>query len=185
MRTRAVFIASMTAGAALALGACGASVAKGGENAATNPAAGIWVARTVGGAVVSTASRPLAATYTPPPSTPPATPPPGEGPAVWRIEAAVRGGCWEDAHAGNIYGAYDQLFWWQGNCGDTAGQVTVELYPSAGAAVAQARHTTVVPLQARYRDGAVLVDVYSNAPLSVVTQLGAVPGLAAVPGYLA
>jgi hypothetical protein len=103
---------------------------------------------------------------------------------VSRIEASVTGGCWQDAHAGNIYRAYDQLFWWQGSCGDTSGEVTVELYSSAAEAAAQAHHPSVMALQARYRDGAVLVDVYSNAPLSVGTELGGVRGLALVPGYV-
>jgi hypothetical protein len=99
------------------------------------------------------------------------------------VESALKGGCWQDAHAGNVYGAYDQLFWWQGDCGDSAGQVTVELYPAVGVARSEAHHAAALALLTRYREGAVLVDVYSNAPLQVVSQLASVSGLQAVPGY--
>jgi hypothetical protein len=40
-----------------------------------------------------------------------------------------------------------------------------------------------MPLLARYQDGAVLVDVYYNAPGSVVVVLSGLKGLVAVPGY--
>jgi len=176
--TWAVSIAS----AAVALSACGISVAQGGENAAAHPASGIFVSPTVGGGVVSGQAAPLPG-YRPPPSTPPETLPKGQVEAVEVVQAAIRGGCWQDAHAGNVYGAYDQYFWWQGNCGDTIGQVTVELYPSVSQATVHAHHKSPVPLLARYQDGAVLVDVYYNAPGSVVVVLSGLKGLVAVPGY--
>ena len=105
----------------------------GGENAATHPASGIFVSNTVGGGNISVKTNPTVA-YQPPPSTPPASVPAGLTTAVADIESVVTGGCWQDAHFGNVYGAYDQFFWWQGGCGDTIGQVTVELYPTAAAA---------------------------------------------------
>ena len=95
----------------------------------------------------------------------------------------MTGGCWDNAHSGSVYGAYDQLFWWQGDCGDTFGQVAVELYPSAAAASSQAHHPVTSAVLARYLDGPVIVDVYTSAPLSVLSQLEAVRGLQAVPGY--
>ena len=94
------------------------------------------------------------ASFRPPPSTPPAALPSGLSSTIDDIEHAVTGGCWQDAHYGNVYGAYDQLFWWQGDCGDTVGQVTVELYPSAKAA----KGTPITPVDrgvlARYLEGA-------------------------------
>jgi hypothetical protein len=104
-------------------------------------------------------------------------------PTVATIEAEVTGGCWEDSQAGNIYGAYDQLFWWQGDCGDTVGQVTVEMYPTVAAASAASHHASVNALSARYSDGAVIVDVYANAPFEVLSELGTERGLEMVPGY--
>ncbi|HMK97284.1 MAG TPA: hypothetical protein VK425_07020, partial [Acidimicrobiales bacterium] len=97
--------------------------------------------------------------------------------------AAVAGGCWEDSHQGNVYGAYDQLFWWQGGCGGTVAQIDVELYPSATAAARAANHESTVPSLARYRAGAVIVDVYGNAPETVLSELAGVKGLVALPGY--
>jgi hypothetical protein len=182
MRTRAVTWASAVVSAAMALSACGVSVAKGGENASTHPASGIFVSPTVGGADISAKPAPLPP-YRTPSSTPPAVLPPGQTAAVPMIERAVTSGCWQDARAGNVYGAYDQHFWWQGSCGDTIGQVTIELYPSVAEASAAAHHVSSVPLLARYQDGAVLVDVYSNAPESVISSLSTLPGLVAVPGY--
>ncbi|MGC8626872.1 MAG: hypothetical protein ACP5VR_04815 [Acidimicrobiales bacterium] len=182
MRARSLPWAVSVASAAVALSACGVSVAQGGENAATHPASGIFVSPTVGAGAVSGQAAPLPS-FRLPPSTPPAKPPEGQVAAVRAIQAAVKGGCWQDAHAGNVYGAYDQHFWWQGNCGDTIGQVTVELYPTVAQATAQAHHKSPVPLLARYQGKAVLVDVYYNAPGSVVVALSALKGLVAVPGY--
>jgi hypothetical protein len=170
------------AAAALALGGCGVSVAAGGHNAATHPASGIWVSPTVGGGPISgeaVASIP----FQPPPSTPPAALPAGLTATLTDIQDAVTGGCWDNAHFGSVYGAYDQYFWWQGDCGDTFGQVAIELYPSATAAEQQAHHPVTSAVLARYLDGAVIVDVYTSAPLSVISQLGQVKGLQAVAGY--
>lgn len=168
--------------AALALEGCGVSVAAGGRNAATHPASGVWVSPTVGGGNVSGGTA-GAVPFQPPPSTPPAAQPTGLSSTIGDIEHVVTGGCWDNAHYGSVYGAYDQLFWWQGDCGDTVGQVTVELYPSATAAKGEAHHPVPSGVLARYLDGPVIVDVYTSAPLSVLSQLGAVKGLQAVPGY--
>jgi hypothetical protein len=170
------------AAAALALGGCGVSVAAGGRDAATHPASGIWVSPTVGGGNVS-GGAPPAAPFRPPPSTPPASRPSGLASTLEDVQRTVTGGCWENAHYGSVYGAYDQFFWWQGDCGDTVGQVTVEVYPSAVAAKDEAHHPATSALLARYLDGAVIVDVYTSAPLSVLSQLGTVKGLAAVTSY--
>ena len=126
---------------------------------------------------------PPAVPFVPPPSTLPASLPSGLSSTLDAIQRTVTGGCWDDARYGSVYGAYDQLFWWQGDCGDTFGQVAVELYPSAAAATDEAHHPTASAVLARYRDGAVIVDVYASAPLSVLSQLGTVKGLQAVPGY--
>jgi hypothetical protein len=109
--------------------------------------------------------------------------PSGLSSALDDIQHAVTGGCWDNAHYGSVYGAYDQLFWWQGDCGDTVGQVTVELYPSVAAARGEAHHPVTSAVLARYMDGAIIVDVYTSAPLSVLSQLATVKGLQAVPGY--
>ncbi|MGH9105396.1 MAG: hypothetical protein ACRDZX_06080 [Acidimicrobiales bacterium] len=187
----------------LALGGCGVGVAAGGENAATNPATGIWVSPTVGGANVSGHPNHHVG-YTLPSNKPPARLPAGLMATKSALQSAVSGGCWEDSHQGNRYGAYDQLFWWQGQCGDTIVQMTVELYPTARAAAAQAHHpansdllgyhgatrarlaryySTDSALLARYRDGAVIVNVYNNAPLSVLSQVNSVKGLVPVASY--
>lgn len=154
----------------------------GGENAAMHPDPGIFVSNTVGGGVISVRNSP-SVPYQAPPSTPPASVPSGLTSAVARVESAVTGGCWSDARYGNVYGAYDQLFWWQGDCGDTVGQITVELYPTVASASASAHHPGPSALLDRYQDGAILVDVYTNAPLYVLSQLGGVKGLVTVPGY--
>jgi hypothetical protein len=182
MSKRAAILAAGIATVSVALGGCGVSVDAGGENAATHPASGIFVSNTVGGAGISVKTNPTVA-YQPPSSTPPASVPAGLTAAVSHIESVVTGGCWQDAHYGNVYGAYDQLFWWQGDCGDTVGQVTVELYPSAAAASANAHHSGPSALLDRYQDGAALVDVYTNAPLSVLSDLETVKGLVTVAGY--
>jgi len=182
MTKRAAALAGAVTAVTLALGGCGVSVAAGGRNAATHPALGIWVSNTVGGGPVSGEGNPPA-NYRAPTSTPPASLPPGLSSTVEAVRAAVSGGCWDDAHQGNVYGAYDQVFWWQGDCGDTIGQVTVEMYPSAGSARSQAHHGSANRLLARYVDGAVVVDVYVNAPLEVLSALGKVKGLTPVPGY--
>jgi len=173
---------------ALAAGGCGAGVAAGGENAAEHPGNGIFVARTVGGGDVSVTTETVPGqtpvpTFKPPSSTSPASLPPGLTETVAVVEAAVTGGCWEDARAGNVYGAYDQLFWFQGQCGDAVAGVTVELYPSSAAAGAAAHHESTTALLGRYQDGAVIVDVYSSAPALGVLQLAKVHGLAEVSGY--
>jgi len=167
----------------LALAGCGDSVAAGGENAATHPASGIWVARTVGGENISEPYPTPTVPFQPPSSTPPPALPSGQGATVAATESAVTGGCWQDAHAGDLYGAYDQLFWWQGQCADTEDQIAVELYPTVAAAKVEVDHATANALLARYYDGAVIVDVYSTAPLSVLAELSHVKGLQAVPGY--
>jgi len=183
MSIRRVAVAASAIAVSLAVVGCGVSVHAGGENAATHPASAIWVSPTVGSETISehypTPTVPLQI----PSNTPPKTPPAGLGATVKALEPAVTGGCWQDSHEGNLYGAYDQLFWWQGQCGDTIDQVTVELYPTAAAATAEAHHPTANALLYRYQDGAVIVDVYANAPLSVVPQLSAIKGLTTVPGY--
>jgi hypothetical protein len=177
---------SLVAGAsclALALGGCGVGVAAGGENAATHPATGIFVSPTVGAGNVSGHPQPVVAVQ-PPPNTPPSPLPPGLAATESAIKSAISGGCWEDAHAGNFYGAYDQLFWWEGDCATSVGdQVTVELYPSAAKAAAEAHHPSPDALQARFLSGAVLVDVYTSASPAVVSELSSVRGLKPVPGY--
>jgi hypothetical protein len=175
-------VAVLTVAGALGAAGCGVGVAKGGENAATHPGLGIFVSPTVGAGNISGSPAPTAL-YQPPPVSAPSAPPPGSEAAIAAIEAAVKGGCWEDSHQANLYGAYDQLFWWQGNCGDTVTMVDAELYPSATAAASAAHHPTDTALLERYLDGAVLVDVYGNAPPSVLTQLSTVKGLRPVPGY--
>ncbi len=182
MKARAVTLVTGLVSAAMALSACGVSVAKGAENASTHPASGIFVSPTVGGGDISAKPAPLPP-YRAPSNTPPPVLPPGQAAAVSAIKGAVTNGCWQNANAGNVYGAYDQNFWWQGSCGDTIGQVTIELYPSAAKASAEAHHMSPTPLLARYQDGAVLVDVYSNAPGPVISSLNTLKGLAAVPGY--
>jgi hypothetical protein len=182
MRRRATTTVFGLAAAALAMGGCGVSVAAGGRNAATHPASGIWVSPTVGGGSISGPAAPSSA-YQPPPSTPPAALPAGLTSTVTDIQHVVTGGCWDNAHFGSVYGAYDQLFWWQGDCGDTFGQIAVELYASPTAARDQAHHPVTSAVLARYIDGPVIVDVYTSAPLSVLSQLGAVKGLEAVAGY--
>ena len=149
MSKRAAIVAAGVVTISLALGGCGVSVDAGGENAATHPASGIFVSNTVGGASISVKTNPTVV-YQPPSSTPPASVPSGLTSAVASIESLVTGGCWQDAHYGNVYGAYDQLFWWQGDCGDTIGQVTVELYPTAadcqrrGCIILARRHCSTV-----------------------------------------
>jgi hypothetical protein len=182
MTKRAAILAAGIATISVALGGCGVSVDAGGENAATHPASGIFVSNTVGGGGISVKTNPTVP-YQPPPSTPPASVPAGLTSAVADIESVVTGGCWQDAHYGNVYGAYDQIFWWQGACGDTIGQVTIELYPTAAAASAKAHHPGPSALLDRYQDGAALVDVFTNAPLYVLSDLGTVKGLVSVPGY--
>jgi hypothetical protein len=179
---RALIVASGLVSAALALAGCGVSVAAGGENAASHPASGIFVSPTVGGGDISVRSTPTVV-YTAPKNTPPAVLPPGLTATAKAVQGVVSGGCWDDSHQGNVYGAYDQVFWWQGDCGDTIGQVTMELYPSAKAATEASGHSSSSAVLARYLDGAVLVDVYDNAPLSVLSQLGSVKGLRALAGY--
>ena len=181
-KRRAVLAASFAA-VAVALSGCGVSVSAGGENAATHPASGIWVARTVGGENISEPYPTPTIAYQAPANTPPKTLPPGLSATEAAVEKAVTGGCWEDVHEGNLYGAYDQLFWWEGQCGDTIGQLAVELYPSVDKANAEIDHRTSSAVLGRYEDGAVIVDVYANAPLSALSQLSQVKGLKPVPGY--
>jgi hypothetical protein len=183
MSKRLAVLAAGFASVSLALAGCGDSVAAGGENASTHPASGIWVSPTVGGLTVSELSPTPTVPYQAPSSTPPRPLPPGLVATVQATQAAVTGGCWQDAHFGNVYGAYDQLFWWQGQCGDTIGQVTVELYASVAAATANDHHPTSNALLERYQDGAVIVDVYANGPLSVLSELAGVKGMGPAPGY--
>ena len=156
--------------AALALGGCGVSVAAGGANAATHPASGEFVSPTVGGDNVSGSDAPVPPVQLPA-STPPASLPSGLSGTVSALERSLSGGCWQNAHAGSVYGAYDQVFWWQGDCGDTFGMVDVQLYPTTTAAQHAAHHAVTSALLDRYIDGAVLVDVYTSAPLSVLSAL--------------
>jgi hypothetical protein len=168
---------------ALALGGCGVGVAAGGENAATHPATGIFVSPTAGAGNVSGHPQPVVQVQVPS-STPPSPLPAGLAATEAAVKSAIRGGCWEDSHAGNFYGAYDQLFWWEGDCATSLGdQVTVELYPSAAKAAAEAHHPSPDAIQARFISGAVLVDVYSSASPAVVSELSSVKGLKPVPGY--
>ena len=183
MSKRLAVLAAGFATVSLALAGCGDSVPAGGENAATHPASGIWVSPTVGGLTISELYPTPTVPFQAPPGTPPRTLPSGLVATEDAVQSALSGGCWQDAHFGNVYGAYDQLFWWQGQCGDTIGQVTAELYPSVAAATANDHHPTSNALLERYQDGAVLVDVYANAPLSALSPLGQVKGLKAVPGY--
>ena len=166
---------------ALALGGCGDSVHAGGENAAIHPSSGIWVSPTVGAENISVMLAPQ------PPSAVPGHPADGGAarPGHRGDPDPVRrhGRLLAGRPYGNVYGAYDQHFWWQGECGDTTAQVTVELYPTAAAASANAHHPSPSSLLDRYQDGNVLVDVYSNAPQTVLAELGTVKGLAPVPGY--
>jgi hypothetical protein len=119
-----------------------------------------------------------------PPSQAPSSAPGGSGRVLGAVrQALAKGGCWEDAHLGNYYGAYDQWFWWMGQCNDTVTMASVELYSSASAAARAAHHASDTAILARYRAGAVLVDVYGNAPGSVVAALSHVHGLKPVPGY--
>ena len=102
---------------------------------------------------------------------------------VVKIQSALTSGCWENAALGNVYGAFDQHFWWMGGCGDTQAQVALELYPTVAAATANAHHPSPTSLLDRYIDGNVLVDVYSNAPQASLAQLSTVKGLTPVPGF--
>lgn len=183
MSKRRAALAASFAAVSLSLAGCGVSVTAGGENAATHPASGIWVARTVGGENVSEPYPTPTAPFRQPANVAPKTVPPGLAATEAAVQSAITGGCWEDAHAGNLYGAYDQLFWWQGQCGDTIGEVTVESYATVAAATAQVHHPTSNALLDRFQDGAVIVDVFDNAPLSVLSQLAAIKGLRTVPGY--
>ena len=116
-RTATLLAGALTA--ALALAGCGDSVAAGGANAATNPASGIWVSNTVGGGNISGHPNPTVP-VTLPASRPPASAVPGVARTISALKSAVVGGCWEGSRAGNVYGAYGQLFWWKGQCGTSA-----------------------------------------------------------------
>jgi hypothetical protein len=183
MERRTAWIAAGAACCVLGLAGCGVGVAAGGQNAATHPATGIFVSPTVGAANVSghpVPSSPLQV----PSSTPPASLPPGLVATTAALESALSGGCWQNAHAGDVYGAWDQLFWWEGQCAASVGdQVTVELYSSSQAAAAAAHHASPDALQARYLDGAVLVDVFTSASPAVLSEVSGVKGLRPVPGY--
>ena len=184
MYKRAAVLVASLATMTVVLGVCGDSVRGGGENASTHPASGIWVSPTVGAENISGHPGPLVPPPEPAPSsTPPVDVPAGQRSTVASVELVVRGGCWQNGNLGNLYGAYDQQFWWQGDCADTTAQVAIEQYPSVAAAAANAHHPSAAALLDRYQDGAVLVDVYANAPLPVMTELGSIKGLVAVPGY--
>lgn len=180
---RALLAFSALASVGLAAAGCGVSVDQGGHNAATHPASGIFVSNTVGGGADISAKSSPTVTYQPPNNKAPSVLPAGLAQTEKAVEAAVTGGCWQDSHQGDVYGAYDQLFWWTGDCGDTVAQVTVEAFPSAAKAKSEQRHPTSSPVLARYIDGALLVTVWSNAPLSVTSALSGVKGLRALPGY--
>ena len=104
-----VLVASM-ATMAVALATCGDSVRGGGENASTHPASGIWVSPTVGAENISGHPGPPVPPPPAPNSTPPVPLPAGQKSTVANVEVVVRGGCWQDANLGNLYGAYDQEF---------------------------------------------------------------------------
>jgi hypothetical protein len=183
MNKRVAVLVAGLATMTLGLAACGDSVKAGGENAATHPASGIWVSPTVGAENISGHPGPIVPPENVVSSTPPVPVPAGQKTTVASVEGVVLGGCWQNGNLGNLYGAYDQQFWWQGDCADTTAQVTIEQYPSVTAATASAHHPSSAALLDRYQDGAVLVDVYANAPLPVLTELGTVKGLVPVPGY--
>lgn len=181
MGKRAVVLAAGLATVTLALTGCGVSVHRGGENAATNPASGIWVSPTDGAGNISGSPEPVIPTTTLP--RPPARPPAGQDALVARIQATVTGGCWQNAGVGNVYGAFDQHFWWLGECGDSAAQVAIELYPNAGRASASAHHPSPTSLLGRFLGGNVVVNVYPNASQTTLAQIASVPGLSPVPGF--
>jgi hypothetical protein len=183
MTKRAVMVAAGLAMVALALAGCGDSVHAGGENAAIHPSSAIWVSPTDGAANISGHKGPPIPPAEPLPAKTPTAVPAGQISTVTNIQTVVNGGCWKNAGLGNVYGAYDQHFWWMGACADTTAQVAVELYPTAATATAKAHHPSPTSLLERYQDGNVLVDVYSNAPGNVLTQLATVKGLVPVPGY--
>jgi hypothetical protein len=182
MTKRAVLLATGFTGLALVLGGCGVSVASGGENAATHPASGIWVSNTVGADNVSGEAGPTVA-FDRPSSTAPGRLPAGLVATEASIKSVVGGGCWQDAHAGNVYGAYDQLFWWQGACGDSVSPVAVELYPTVAAASSHVHHAAADALLGRFQGGAVIVDVYADAPQATLVELDRVKGLKPIAGY--
>lgn len=178
--------AGLVAGAiclAVGLAGCGQGVSAGAKNAAENPATGIYVASTTGAG--NTSGHPVPPSPLKIPSNRrPAHLPPGLVKTTLALESAVTGGCWENARAGDVYGAWDQLFWWVGECAASIGdQMTVELYPSAAAAMRAAHHASPDALQARYLSGAVLVDVFTSASPAVTSALSTVKGLSPVPGY--
>ncbi len=183
MTKRAVLLAAGLATATLVLAGCGDSVHAGGENAAIHPSSAIWVSRTVGADNISGHVGPPIPAAGPLPATPPVAVPAGQIATVTTIQTDVSGGCWQNAALGNVYGAYDQHFWWLGDCGNAPAEVAVELYPTAADATANAHHPSPTSLLDRFQGGNVLVDVYSNAPEEVLSQLGAVKGLVPVPGY--
>jgi hypothetical protein len=183
MAKRGVVLAAGLAAVALLLGGCGESVRQGGENAATHPASGIWVSPTDGADNISGHVGPPTPPSGPFPPAPPTAVPPGQIASVAKIQSAVSGGCWFNSALGNVYGAFDQHFWWMGDCYDSAAQVAVELYPTAADAAANAHHPSPTSSLERFLDGNVLVNVYSNAPQTVLAQLSGVKGLIPVPGY--
>jgi len=183
MTKRAVVLAAGLATVALALAGCGDSVHAGGENAAIHPSNAIWVSPTFGAENTSGHKAPPVPPSGPFPAKTPTAVPAGQVATVSGIQAAVNGGCWQNSGLGNVYGAYNQHFWWLGECGDTTAQVAVELYPTAANATANAHHPSPTSLLDRYQDGNVLVDVYSNAPETVLAQLATVKGLVPVPGF--
>lgn len=182
MSKRPLLLGSFLVTAALSVAGCGVSLAAGGSNAATHPASGIFTSNTVGGALDVSSKEPLLS-YRSPSNKPPATPPPGQSATVKAVEAAVSGGCWQDSGQGDYYHAYDQVFWWQGDCGDAVAGVTMELFASAAQAKAEERHPSSMSLLGRFIDGAVLVNVWSNAPGPVANEVGAVKGMQPVAGY--
>jgi len=183
MSKRRMALVAGLAAVTLAVAGCGDSVHAGGENAATNPSSGIWVSPTDGANNISGHRGPPIDYRPPVNSASPASLPAGQNASIGNIELGVRGGCWQNSGTGNLYGAYDQHFWWQGDCGDTTAQVAVESYPTVAAASVNAHHPSPTSLLDRYQDGALLVDVYSNAPQTVLSQLDTVKGLVTVPGY--
>jgi hypothetical protein len=172
-----------SAALALMLAGCGQGVARGGENAAEHPALGIFVPTTVGaGNISGHPSKPLPVSI--PSNRAPAHPPAGQAATVAAVEAALTGGCWQNAHAGSVYGAYDQYFWWEGECAGTIGdQVTVEVFPSEAQAAAAAHHPSPAATAARFLGHGVLVSVFTSAPSSVVSQLTTLKSQKAVSGY--
>lgn len=180
--TKSAFLTAVALiSAALALTGCEVSTAGGNRNAATNPASGIFVSNTVGGGDVSQRFSPMVS-FRAPSNKAPSPLPAGQTAAVKSVESQLTGGCWENSHVADLYGAYDQIFWWPGTCDDSVASVTIELYASAAKARASEQHPASSTLLARYIEGSVLVDVWGSSETAAVTTFNGLKGLQLVPG---